>query len=614
VQIQVRDQVLGIWRSVISHSYRDGTWHWGGRSGANSISDAEQLLCILYPATNVPSFRFDRPDETLGDVQNALRGLGGDLDAPRVIVDLLLEYVERYTDADGSPTFASAGYLDSETDSESTEEQRQMEVVDSFSMSVTLMLAALGFIRVLRTTSRNPSLLRKIEKLDGLASARLTAAMIGLLRSFAVNIVDITSDAGQNLISMINLSDEPTRIVGERLSASLNDIRASLREELSIGSGQVADELDSAGRLFECGWSWGVVLDAPEVEYGRKIGGQRPGVAEERPYLYFTVVAMDGIEDLFSERTRILGLLDEDQQRLAQALQLRFDLTLAFWNRVALFGGSANWPLEDLPWRTSDGVESDYHSLLMASIVVQRFVRENPSDRELARVGRVLYELAQRGRITRRPVTEDIALRVHSPGMQLRLKGSEKLGDRQGWTVSSFSSLLLKRIITMIGLMKDTEDRDFMIDLGDRVWRHLRERRIDNSTTEDLWDRPAGAFEVLDTGLPTAPSWYHTERVIECLVNAAGVVRKPPRVSPSLTQLAAEYLAEAEHLFDQEKLNGTAEAGRSVRESFRMIEANLGRARVLAGQRPGTAVVLAQQVLSELETLALARLGPRGTG
>jgi hypothetical protein len=37
------------------------------------------------------------------------------------------------------------------------------------------------------------------------------------------------------------------------------------------------------------------------------------------------VVALDGIQDRFNERTRILGLLDEkqQQQRSAQALQLR---------------------------------------------------------------------------------------------------------------------------------------------------------------------------------------------------------------------------------------------------------------------------------------------------
>ena len=110
-------------------------------------------------------------------------------------------------------------------------------------------------------------------------------------------------------------------------STELAEIRAGIRQELTLGLGQVADELDNPGRLFECGWSWGVVNGAPEVPYASDIGEQPAGVAEARPYLYFTVVALDGIQDLFSERTRILGLLDVEQQRLARALQLRWDLT-----------------------------------------------------------------------------------------------------------------------------------------------------------------------------------------------------------------------------------------------------------------------------------------------
>ena len=139
---------------------------------------------------------------------------------------------------------------------------------------------------------------------------------------------------------------------------------------MTIGLGQVADELENRGRLFECGWSWGVVDGAPEIPYASGIGEQPVGVAEARPYLYFTVVALEGIQDLFSERTRILGLLDEEQQRLARALQLRWDLTRQFWATIATFGGG-RWPLEDLPWMTTDGRESDYYSVLLASIVIQ---------------------------------------------------------------------------------------------------------------------------------------------------------------------------------------------------------------------------------------------------
>ena len=47
MEIQTRRHILEIWRSTVDYSYRDGVWQWGGRSGRNSISDAEQLLTIL---------------------------------------------------------------------------------------------------------------------------------------------------------------------------------------------------------------------------------------------------------------------------------------------------------------------------------------------------------------------------------------------------------------------------------------------------------------------------------------------------------------------------------------------------------------------------------------
>jgi len=68
-----------------------------GRDYANSISDAEQLLCILYPATALPSFRLDRPDETAEDVLDALGVLGGSVDIPKLFIRVATEYMEQYT-------------------------------------------------------------------------------------------------------------------------------------------------------------------------------------------------------------------------------------------------------------------------------------------------------------------------------------------------------------------------------------------------------------------------------------------------------------------------------------------------------------------------------------
>ena len=202
------------------------------------------------------------------------------------------------------------------------------------------------------------------------------------------------------------------------------------------------------------------------------IGQQPTGVAEARPYLYFTVVALDGIQDLFSERTRLLGLLDEEQQRLARALQLRWDLTRQFWAKIATFGGGDRWPIEDLPWTTTDGGESDYYSLLLTSIVIEDAGSERLESVDADRIGRLLEELADRGRITRRPTADDPAVALHVPGVRLRLIGSEKVAEGPGSSGRSpaSASLLLKRLLRVAELLDDNAARVRILDLADQIW------------------------------------------------------------------------------------------------------------------------------------------------
>jgi hypothetical protein len=325
--------------------------------------------------------------------------------------------------------------------------------------------------------------------------------------------------------------------------------------------------------------------------------------------LYFTGVALDGIEDLFSDRTRILGLLDDEQQRLAAALQLRWDLCMQYWTRIATFG-SGRWPLEDLPWRTSDGIESDHFSLLVASIVIQGRNVKHLVSRQAVRLTAVLEELANRGRITRRPLHDDAALAVHVPGTRLRLVGSESLGPLQAWPVSSFSSLLLKRVLQLTAQVEHTRDRERVFELADQTWDHVLSRRLSSSTGAGLWDQPSGAWP----GVPQHqhPSWYHTQRVCECLVVAAGTLQRRGPVSAQLIELAGEYLAEAEYVFDQERLFGTWAVGRRFAEPGQetpseSIAARLERARRLQFERPGTSIVLAMEVLRDLDEVARPR-------
>ncbi|MGH8628265.1 MAG: SCO2524 family protein, partial [Gammaproteobacteria bacterium] len=303
MRIQPRQQLLEIWRATARASFQDGKWVSGGRDRTNSISDAEQLLCIMLPATELPSFRLDRPDETAEDVLDALEVLGDSLDIPRLLLRVMTEYMEQYTGDAGTPTFSGDGYFDSyEQGTVPSPDQGRLDVVDSFSMSITLTLAALGFIQIFRSVIRREDIREEVDKLEKLSSTRLTAAMVGLLRSFSVHVFDVHSTAGRVLCRRANQSGLPERQIAADLQLALREIKSSLRD-LTIGSGQATD-LDSPSRLFECGWSWGIVKDADPIETSEEIGQQPDGVAVDNPYLYFTVVALDGIADLFSERTR----------------------------------------------------------------------------------------------------------------------------------------------------------------------------------------------------------------------------------------------------------------------------------------------------------------------
>ena len=162
-------------------------------------------------------------------------------------------------------------------------------------------------------------------------------------------------------------------MVADELREALRETAARLRD-LDVGN-ERPEKLENPEMLFECGWTWGIADGAPEIEFAQDAGQQRPGYAHNAPYLYFTVVALDGIAELDSDRTRLLNLLNEDQLRMATALRLRFDLTQAYWATIARFG-RGRWPLEDIPWCTTDDEESDFFSLLVTSIAVRGLAQQ----------------------------------------------------------------------------------------------------------------------------------------------------------------------------------------------------------------------------------------------
>jgi hypothetical protein len=98
-----------------------------------------------------------------------------------------------------------------------------------------------------------------------------------------------------------------------------------------------------------------------------------------------------------------------------------------------------------------------------------------------------------------------------------------------------------------------------------------------------------------------------TKRVVECLTVAAETVRQPTIRSARLIDLATDLLAEADHLFSQDKLASAAVSGSNMYRDLRRIESRLLHARKLLRDRPGTAVALASDILAELDELRVAR-------
>ncbi|MFC0862691.1 SCO2524 family protein [Sphaerimonospora cavernae] len=604
MKFQPRQQLLDVWEAAARASYRDGVWTWGGRDGSNSIADAEQLLCFLYPAAELPGFRLDTPDETADDVLAALARLGDSVEIPKLLLQVIGQYLRKYTADDGRPIFSGGSYFRAAApDVKPAPEQLQLDMVDSFSMSVTLALATLGFLKVFRQSVRRQSLRTEIRELEELASKRLTAAMVGMLRSFTVNAFDPGSPAGRALVRTVNQAGAPDRRVLDDLRRELRPVRAGLRD-LTIGSGSQVD-LDNENLLFECGWTWGIVKDSPEVATPHDIGPQPKGVAEETPFLYFTVNALVGIADLFSERTRVLGLLNDPQQTLAQAIQRRWDLTQIYWRTIAMYG-RGDWPLQDIPWKTTDEKESEYYSLGVTAMVVQSLVNSRAADVDLGRVADVLEELAVRARIIRRAVPGDPSVSMHSPGVAINMRGAEDLGPNLIWVVSDFAITLLKRTIWAASIVQNTHTKEKLLGLADQIWRHVSARRCTSGRARGLWDQPGNVFAGLDAH-SEEPSWYFSERVVEFLVAATQARSDPPLRNPRLVEMAYEMLGEAEHLLDQELVLRPLTAGQTIQPKLRGIQAALQRARAITDERPATAQALIYDALLDLERLAAAR-------
>jgi hypothetical protein len=608
MRLQPRQELLSVWKAISKWCGPVQSFTWADRGGSNSISDAELLLCLLLPPQRLPGIRFDRPDETKADVCQALSAFGGPVDIPQRIVGLIGQYLARYTDAKTDiPIFSGGNYLTTapDDDSEPTPEQYELDVVDSYSTSIVLCTAVIRFLRSYRSQVQRKVHLEEIAKVEADTQRRLTAAMAGLQRSFTVSIFGPEDPEHRAMRETVYPSSNYSGDLVARIRSALRDVMAGLRE-LGIADDQVEDLLQNRDKLFECGWSWGVVQGTDEVKTASATYGQ-PGYAEAFPYLYFTVVAVDGIRDLFSQETRLMGLLNEDQQALARVLNLQWDLAQRYWSTIATLGDT-RWPVEELPWRTTDDSESDYYSLLVVSLVRHSLSDRGAPDADLARITRVLEDLADRGRIRRRPLANDPALELHQPGRWINLVGADTVAPgapRIGWRLGELSSLLLGRALALAAQVNDNKERARLLRLADESWRHLERRRLRDGKGAGLWDDPANVYPTLPHR--DRPSWYHTTRVVQCMGTAADLIQGEPPPGLTLSDVAGELLIEAEDVFDEEQLRGSGEGGPALSNSLNRQSIGLRRARQMMPSRPGTAASILLEVLRDLDKLAAAR-------
>lgn len=436
-----RQRLLDVWRALAEETYGEGAWIWSPGATKSSISDALQLLCILLPGTE-SDLALDQPNRTSDEAVDALRNLGNASEIPRLLIKALIFYLQVFQSEDGTPSFT--GNLDG-----TNPQLRSIDLTEAYAISVRLTLSALGFGKVFRRSVTRHEVMDECDELERLASDRLSAAMIGLLRSFTVHTFAANSEPGQNLL----------RWRRPQLWEELRQVSAGIRDEVTIGSGSYeAESLARPDTLFECGWSWGVVADAPVID---TIGArllQPQGVASPVPDLWCTMLAVTAIEHLFSERTRLLGLLDDEQQRLSRALQLRHDLTASYWRIV---GSTA-----------ADGPDR--------RLAVATIVGDPRSHNGISAAVEILREVAEH--------TDTV---VAYP-----LEGADSLGPMLAVQPVDVPSALLRQVDRLAAVTRDPDQLARLSELREAGLADLFGRRNESGLWDD-WAVTFGAVEVL---------------------------------------------------------------------------------------------------------------------
>jgi hypothetical protein len=568
VDLDPHRELLRLWQSVARYSFRNGMFVWA--APGDSLTDAQQLLCILYPATMLAALRLDQPDETSDEALEALRTIGNALDIPLRLMRSLNEYFDRHADADGQPLF-TVDATRYRLDPEDAEWKDAPESVESFATGLMLPIAAIGFAKVLRSALVRPSHLREAEEMQQRAARRLTGALTGLLRSFVVRVTSIDQPTGQALLDIVRQPERPTYAVLNELATVLRLVTASL-DELTVGAPYI-DDARLPNAIYDLGFTWTVLFQAPEVETTDDPIRQPAGSAERVPHLPSTLLAMHAVEELTSVRTRVLAVLSDDQLRLASALRLRYDLLSTYWSQVARFGNH-RWPLERVPWRTPDGHESDLYSLAVAEMTAVDLGARRGNDVAFSYLVRVFQDLVHRAGIVRPPRADD-APAMSSPRDGLEIPVAAAADAPFPAVAYRAANLLPALLLGLVRTAQATEHpqlRGTLEELVDLAWHHLT----------DAHDDLLAAFSHQNR-----PNWADLLLVAQALTHAVPLADGTAAQAAAPLGFAHELLAETE-----------AMAALAQRTD---LAGRLDRVRRIIDQQPGRAAALLYQIINELD-------------
>lgn len=576
-RLRTRNELLQVWQRWVRTAEN---WGDARNPNRNSIMDAELLECVLLPQFLIDELSletFPRAADDVCEVLNQLRSqqIGDtfsgalDISVHEFLRSRIHNFLEFHRDSHGRPTFTPGGYVEAKPE----DIDKCPPIVDSFTLSASVCAQTLYlFDRWLDNAGDSEKHRTFIDSLGvtrDLCSERLTGSLLGLARSFAISLMTVEEwenktgrswPQGHPDIEAVRRRMINDDLTGKAITAEAKRQKLDLNEDFA----------------FECGWSWG------QTRYGKDwyqdIDNKEPDaayVAEAAPYLYFTINAMDGISDIESQKVRGSGLLNREQAILQGRLSFYLETTSLYWSALA-FGEQSEfagrWAIEDIPWTTADGSVSDYWTLYMLTVAtssragLSQFAEEEKLDRLLYLVD----ELAQRGRLTRRPAgKDDPALGLHLPAgqglaseQQLKLHFDPEAGVNAvyEWAIYDYAPKLLKLCGRVLGLVKTRETRERARELIDDIWsQHLARRRYAPNLGDGFaWDDVQAAWNLslpevaadntgaIHTNINSeyVSSWYITERVVEALCTVLDADSKRVSSGDTVRKLASEIVDE----------------------------------------------------------------------